>query len=57
MGGSTLDVLGILGYYVLRDLGVYMGGSTLDVLGIPGYYVLRVYMGDVPACDVLGIPG
>ena len=57
MGRSTWDVLGIPGYYVLRDWGVYMEGSTLDVLGILGYYVLRVYMGDVPACDVLGIPG
>ena len=37
--------------------GVYMEGSTLDVLGILGYYVLRVYMGDVPVCDVLVIPG
>ena len=59
MGESTLHVLGIPEYYVLRDWGVYMGGSTWDVLGIPGYYVLRdwgVYMGG-STWDVLGIPG
>ena len=52
MGGSTWDVLGIPGYYVLRDWGVYIEGCIGDVLGIPGYYVLRVFMGDVPAWDV-----
>ena len=59
MDGCTLDVLGIPGYYVLRDWGVSMGGSTLDVLGILGYYVLKdwgVYMG-VCTWDVLGIRG
>ena len=51
MGGSILDVLGILGYYVLRDWGVYMGESTVDVLGILRYYVLRDWgsiWGEVP---------
>ena len=41
MEGCTWNVLGILGYYVLRDWGVYMWGCTWDVLGIPGYHVLR----------------
>ena len=56
MGESTWDVLGIPGYYVLMDWGVYMGGSTWDVLGIPGYYVLRDWgsiWGEVPGMSLV----
>ena len=47
MGESTLHVLGIPEYYVLRDWGIYMEGCTWDVLGILGYYVLRDWGGSI----------
>ena len=60
MVGSTWDVLGIPGYYVLRDWGVYMGGKYLGCPWYPRIPCIEglggVYM-EGSTWDVLGIPG
>ena len=56
MGESTLHVLGILEYYVLRDWGIYIGGACPWCPGILCIEGLGIYMEEC-TWDVLGIPG